>query len=87
MSANNVQAQQNATFSGKVTDSANNAGIQGVSVTLKGHTKTGTVTDANGDFKITVPQGSVLTFSSVNYATREVQTGSNPVVWDMFFVL
>ena len=40
----NAYAQQNVTISGKVSDSANNAGIQGVSVTLKGNTKTGTVT-------------------------------------------
>jgi hypothetical protein len=75
-----AQAQQNVTLSGKVTDSANNTGVQGVSVTLKGNSKTGTVTDANGNFKITVPQGSVLSFSSVNYATQEIQTGSSSVV-------
>lgn len=75
----NVQAQQSVTFSGKVTDSATNAGIAGVSVTPRG-VKGGTATDANGNFKITVPQGSVLTFSSVNYSPQDVQTGSNPVI-------
>lgn len=72
-----AQAQQNVILSGTVTDSLNSAGVQGVSIILKSNNKTGTVTDANGNFKITVPQGSILTFSSVNYATREVQTGSN----------
>ncbi len=75
-----VQAQQNVTLSGKVTDSVNNTGIPGISVTLKGNSKTGTVTDANGNFKITVPQGAVLIFSSVNYGTREVQTGNDLVL-------
>jgi hypothetical protein len=75
-----AQAQQNVTLSGKVTDSANNAAVQGVSVTVKGNSKAGTATDANGNFKITVPQGSVLRFSSVNYTTQEVQTGSSPVI-------
>lgn len=75
----NAQAQQSVTFSGKVTDSATNAGIGGVSVTPKG-VKGGTATDATGNFTITVPQGSILTFSSVNYNLQDVQTGSNPVI-------
>lgn len=74
-----VQAQQNVTFSGRVTDSATNTGIAGVSITAKG-IKGGTVTDANGNYKISVPQGSVLTFSSVNYTARDIQTGSEPVI-------
>ena len=75
----NAHAQQNVTFSGKVTDSATNTGIAGVSVTAKG-IKGGTATDVNGNFRISVPQGAVLSFSSVNYATLEVPTGSNPVI-------
>jgi TonB-linked SusC/RagA family outer membrane protein len=71
-----LHAQQNQTFSGKVTDSANGAAIGGASITVKG-TKTGTTTNENGDFKITAPQNSVLVISSVNYATREVRTGNN----------
>ena len=73
-----ANAQQNVTFSGRVTDSTNNTPVAGVSVLLKGNTKAGAVTDANGVFKITVPQGSILILSSVNYASKEIQTGTDP---------
>ena len=71
-----VNAQQNVTLSGSVIDSTNNAGLSGVSITVKGK-HTGAITDANGNFKITAPQNSVLVISSVNYKTREVQTGND----------
>jgi len=69
-----VHAQDNVTLSGRVTDSSNNSGIAGVSMFVKGNKKIGTVSDVNGNFKITVPKGSVLTISSVNYTSTEVQT-------------
>jgi TonB-linked SusC/RagA family outer membrane protein len=56
---------------GKVSDS-NGAGIPGVSILVKG-TSTGTVTDANGNFNIDVPDtGAILVFSSIGYRTQEV---------------
>jgi len=73
----NVNAQQSVTLSGKVTDSSTSNEIGGVAVTVKSNSKKGTVTDVNGNFKITVPQGSVLVFSSVNYKTLEVPTGND----------
>jgi TonB-linked SusC/RagA family outer membrane protein len=49
--------------------------IPGVSVILKG-TKTGTQTDGNGKFSISVPNNAVLQFNFVGYTTREITVGS-----------
>lgn len=66
-------AQTNIALSGRVTDSSNGAAVVNASVAVKG-SKSGTVTDMNGNFKITVSKGAVLIISSVNYATLEVPT-------------
>ncbi|MBO9205201.1 MULTISPECIES: TonB-dependent receptor [Niastella] len=56
---------------GQVTDDKGNP-LQGVSVLIKG-TTTGTNTDINGNFTLTVPDGkSVLVISSVGFQTQEV---------------
>lgn len=61
--------------SGKVMDEANEPVI-GANVMLKGG-KTGTITDVNGMFKISVPkQSSVLVVSFIGYATKEVTVGN-----------
>ena len=57
-------------ISGKVT-SATGEPLAGVSVFVKG-SRTGTTTDANGNFSITVPDDAVLVFSSVGYENVEV---------------
>lgn len=60
---------------GRVTD-ANGEALPGVSVRLKNST-IGTITDANGQFKLDVAQASdVLIFSFVGYSTQEVTVGS-----------
>ena len=69
---------QNITITGKVTDSSTNNGIANASVHVKSNSNIGTITNSNGNFKLTIPQGAVLIISSVNYAPREVQTGSDP---------
>lgn len=46
----------------------------GVSVSPKG-SKTGTITDINGRYSISVPAGSTLVFSFVGYKTMEVNVG------------
>lgn len=60
---------------GKVTDSLGRP-LAGVSVTVKGQRK-GTSTNADGDFIIRIKdESSVLVFSMVGYASREVHAGS-----------
>ena len=59
--------------SGVVTDAKDGQPIPFASVVVKG-TQTGTASDADGKYSITVPSSkSVLVFSSIGYATQEVE--------------
>lgn len=66
--------------SGVVTDLQGES-LPGVSVvgTLKGKT-TGTVTDYQGKYSVTVDNASTLVFSSIGYETQEVSIGNRGVV-------
>ena len=67
-----VSYSQNKVVAGKVTDSRDGSGIQGVTIAAKG-SKTATQTDASGSFSISVaPEIKSLLFSSVGFATQEV---------------
>jgi len=55
---------------GHVTDNQK-LGIPGVSVLIKG-SKTGTITNQNGDFSIKTDNGDVLLFTSIGYSVKEV---------------
>jgi len=66
-------------ISGKVTDNNGNP-IQKASVVVKG-TQTGTVTDADGSYSLTVPvNAKVLQFSSLNMAPLEVILGTQTTI-------
>lgn len=70
---------QDRSVSGSVKDEAGNL-MPGVSIAIKG-TTTGTVTDSNGDFRLSVPNGTtVLVFSFVGYSTIEVPVGDQTTV-------
>ena len=56
---------------GKVTDINSSEAIAGVNVVVKG-TSTGTATDFDGNYNITVSKGDVLVFSYVGYSTLEI---------------
>lgn len=61
---------------GQVLSVDDNTPIPGVSVVLKG-TRTGTNTDADGKFKIDVPDNAaVLVISSVGFVTQEIPVGA-----------
>ncbi|ADB39426.1 SusC/RagA family TonB-linked outer membrane protein [Spirosoma linguale] len=63
------------TLTGRVTDEKDEA-LPGVSVILKG-TQRGTVTDADGRYKVDVPTGgATLVFSFVGYVPQEVRVGN-----------
>jgi len=65
-----VFAQQKS-VTGRVTDEANDP-VPGATVVVKG-TTTGTTTNVDGNFKITVPNGkSVLQFSFIGFENQEV---------------
>ncbi|WP_114782930.1 SusC/RagA family TonB-linked outer membrane protein [Botryobacter ruber] len=66
-----LAAQQNMTVVGKIKDEQGQ-GLPGVTVVLKGTSK-GTATDVNGNFSLTVSDGSgTLVISFLGYKTQEV---------------
>ena len=67
------------TVSGIVTNEKGD-GLSGVSVTVKGSAN-GTTTDAEGRFRLSVPdEGVTLEFSSVGYQPRTLSIGSQSIV-------
>ena len=66
-----VMAQQ-TTVTGTVTDGTDNSPMIGASVLVKG-TATGTITDINGKFSISLPAGrNILAFTSIGYQPQEI---------------
>ena len=70
---------QNVTVKGKVADS-NGEPIIGVTVMLNGNNTVGSLTDANGNYSITVPANSTLSFSCVGFATQEEQLNGRTTI-------
>jgi len=68
--ASGAMAQQ-LTVSGKIVDSDDNLPLPGVTIVEKGTTN-GTVSDIDGNYSLTVPEGSLLVFSYVGYETQEI---------------
>ena len=60
-------------LTGMVKEEGKSTGIASVTVSIKGSAKGAVTTDANGQFSITVPEGTVvLEFTSVGYGTKDV---------------
>lgn len=74
------QAPADRAVTGTIIDATNNAGLPGVNVLVKG-TGIGTATDADGRFRLNVPDGrNTLVFSYIGYLTQEVDITSRNVV-------
>ncbi len=69
---------QGRTVSGTVTDEEGSA-LPGVTVTIKG-TTTGTVTDIDGNYNLSVNDGDILVFSFVGFDSQEMAVGSRSVL-------
>lgn len=70
---------QDRSISGKVSGD-DGSSLPGVNVLVKG-TTIGTVTSADGDYRITLPAGqNTLVFSFVGYETKEVLVGAQSVI-------
>lgn len=67
---------QTRPVTGTVVSAENKQPLQGVTVTIKG-SRTGTTTDANGNFRIVAGETDVLVFSNVSFTTTEVTVGKN----------
>lgn len=72
-----AMAQQVVT--GKVTSGDDGSAIPGVNVVEKG-TSNGTVTDSEGNYRVTVGSSATLVFSFVGYTSQEAVVGSQGVV-------
>ncbi len=70
---------QKASVSGTIKDTDSGDPIPGVNVVIKG-TTTGTVTDIDGNYTITVPANAVLVYSFVGYHTQEVAVGNQTTI-------
>ena len=74
-----VALAQERTVTGKVTASEDGSVIPGVNVLLKG-TTVGAVTDANGNYTLSVPSDAVLVFSFIGMKTQEISVGQRTIV-------
>ncbi|GAB3641043.1 SusC/RagA family TonB-linked outer membrane protein [Spirosoma arcticum] len=67
-------------ITGKVTENQGASGIPGANITVKG-TQTGTVSNTDGTFSVSVPNNTAtLVFSSVGYTSQDVAVGTQSVV-------
>ena len=74
-----ISYAQERKVTGKVIAAGDNFGLPGVNVIIKG-TNDGTVTDFDGNYAITVPEGATLIFSFIGYASQEIVVGSQSVI-------
>ena len=75
-----LQAMAQVKISGKVTSAQDNSALPAVSIKIKG-TSTGTVSDGNGNYSITVPNANaVLIFSYTGFATQDVGVAGRTTV-------
>ncbi len=70
---------QERVVSGKVTSTEDGTVLPGVSILLKG-SATGTVTDSNGTYAISVSNGSTLVFSFIGFLSQEVLVSERTIV-------
>lgn len=70
---------QTRAVSGQVTAMDTGEPLPGVNIIEKGTTN-GTVSDIEGNYTLSVPEGATLVFSSVGYSTQEVAIGSRSVI-------
>jgi TonB-linked SusC/RagA family outer membrane protein len=69
---------QDIIVSGKVANESNEP-LSGVSISVKG-TTTGTTTDANGVFTISVPENGILVISSIGYIHQEIPVNNQTAI-------
>jgi TonB-linked SusC/RagA family outer membrane protein len=70
---------QERNVSGKVTDTEDGSSLPGVNVLIKG-SSTGTITDGDGAYSLSVSDNATLIFSFIGYASQEVPVGSRSII-------
>ena len=74
-----VASAQSVTVAGKISDAAGES-LPGVNILVKG-TTTGTATDMDGYYTITVPDAqATLVFTSIGFKTQEVAVGNQTTI-------
>ncbi|RIV19428.1 SusC/RagA family TonB-linked outer membrane protein [Fibrisoma montanum] len=77
--ASSADAKQDVQISGRVTDEKGE-GLPGVNIQIKATTR-GTITDADGNYRLSVPNaGAVLVFSLVGYVAQEATVSTQQVI-------
>ena len=70
---------QDVTVSGRVTSSDDGSSLPGVSVQVKGTTR-GAITDASGNYQLSVGPNTRLIFSFIGYTGQEIAVGTRNTV-------
>lgn len=70
---------QSRIVTGKVTSSEDGTPIPGVNILVK-NTATGSVTDVDGNYNISVQETDMLVFSSIGYTTQEIPASGRSVI-------
>ena len=80
LSITTIGYAQDRTVTGVVTDLTNDEGLPGVNIVAKG-TSTGTVTDVDGNYRLTLSDGvETLVFSSVGFTQEEQPINGQTVI-------
>jgi len=74
-----VSFAQDRVVTGKVTSADDGSGVPGVNILEKG-TSNGTVSDSDGNYRISVGSNATLVFSFVGFATQEAVVGSQSTI-------
>ena len=70
---------QDKTVTGKVSDGETGERFPGVNILEKG-TSNGTVTDIDGNYRVTVSEGATLVISYIGYESQEQIVGNRSVI-------
>ncbi|MDR2652457.1 MAG: SusC/RagA family TonB-linked outer membrane protein, partial [Prevotellaceae bacterium] len=76
--------QQKRTVNGKVVEALSNTPLSGTTINVKG-TNSAVISNADGNFSITVAAGDVLVFYFMGYATQEIVVSDQSQI-DVFMV-
>lgn len=80
LTINRFMSLQEQSIQGKVTDLETGEPLPGVNILAKG-TSSGTVTDVQGNYRLTVSdEVTTLVFSSIGYTSEEVEIGGRNIV-------
>ena len=75
-----TSSSRSFTVKGQVTDARTGDPLVGVNVILRDASGSGTITDASGNYSLSVPASSTLVFSYIGYVSQEVEVNSQTVI-------